>query len=59
MTVAVSSRGYAAKASQVYVHDSPALKVGGMSDHAHALFRLSKNLALAKIAQEVKTSSSK
>jgi len=39
--------------------DSPALKVGGMSDHVHALFRLSKNLALAKIVEEVKTSSSK
>jgi putative transposase len=39
--------------------DSPALKVGGMSDHIHALFRLSKNLALAKIVEEVKTNSSK
>ena len=39
--------------------DSPALKVGGMSDHVHALFRLSKNLALAKIVEEVKTGSSK
>jgi REP element-mobilizing transposase RayT len=39
--------------------DSPALKVGGMSDHVHALFRLSKNFSLAKIVEEVKTSSSK
>jgi putative transposase len=39
--------------------DSPALKVGGTSDHVHALFRFSKNLALAKIVEEVKTSSSK
>jgi REP element-mobilizing transposase RayT len=39
--------------------DSPALKVGGMSDHVHALFRLSNNIALAKIVEEVKTSSSK
>jgi REP element-mobilizing transposase RayT len=39
--------------------DSPALKAGGMSDHVHALFRLSKNIALAKIVEEVKTSSSK
>ena len=39
--------------------DSPALKVGGMSDHVHALFRLSKNLALAKIVEEVKTGSVK
>lgn len=39
--------------------DSPALRVGGMSDHVHVLFRLSKNLALARIVEEVKTSSSK
>jgi REP element-mobilizing transposase RayT len=39
--------------------DSPALKVGGTSDHAHALFRLSKNCSLAKIVEEIKTSSSK
>ena len=39
--------------------DSPALKVGGMSDHVPALFRLSKNIALVKIVEEVKTSSSK
>jgi REP element-mobilizing transposase RayT len=39
--------------------DAPALKVGGMSDHVHALFRLSKNIALAKIVEELKISSSK
>ena len=39
--------------------ESPALKVGGMADHVHALFRLSKNLALAKIVEELKTNSSK
>jgi len=39
--------------------DSPALKVGGMSEHVHAFFRLSKNFSLAKIVEEVKTSSSK
>ena len=38
---------------------SPALKVGGTSDHVHALFRLSKNWSLAKIVEEIKTSSSK
>jgi putative transposase len=40
-------------------HGSPALKVGGTSNHVHALFRLSKNLSLAAIVEEVKTSSSK
>jgi len=34
--------------------DSPAVKVGGTSDHIHALFRLSKNLSLAKIVEEIK-----
>jgi putative transposase len=46
-------------AAVLHNQDSPALKVGGMSDHVHALFRLSKNIALAKIVEEVKTSSSK
>ena len=39
--------------------DSPAVKVGGTSDHVHILFRLSKNSSLAKIVEEIKTSSSK
>ena len=39
--------------------DSPAVKVGGTSDHVHALFRLSKNCSLAKIVEEIKTSSSR
>jgi REP element-mobilizing transposase RayT len=39
--------------------DSLALKVGGTSDHVHALSRLSKNCSLAKIVEEIKTSSSK
>jgi REP element-mobilizing transposase RayT len=38
---------------------SPAIKVGGTSDHVHALFRLSKNSSLAGIVEEIKTSSSK
>ena len=37
--------------------DCPALKIGGTSDHAHRLFRLSKNLALADVVEKVKTSS--
>ena len=39
--------------------DRPALKIGGTSHHAHLLFRLSKNLALADVVEKVKTSSSK
>ena len=31
---------------------SPAIKVGGTSDHVHALFRLSKNSSLAEIVED-------
>jgi putative transposase len=40
-------------------HDSPAIRVGGTSDHVHALFRLSKNGALAVGVEEIQTSSSR
>lgn len=40
-------------------HDCPAIRVGGTSDHIHALFRLSKNRALAGVVEEIKTSSSR
>jgi len=39
--------------------ESPALVIGGMDDHVHALFSLSKNYALKKIVEEVKKGSSK
>jgi REP element-mobilizing transposase RayT len=39
--------------------ESPALVIGGVEDHVHALFSLSKNHALKKIVEEVKTGSSK
>ena len=39
--------------------ESPALVIGGMDDHVHALFALSKNHPLKKIVEEVKKSSSK
>jgi putative transposase len=39
--------------------DSPALLIGGVDDHVHALFSLSKNHALKKIVEEVKKGSSK
>ena len=38
---------------------SPAIKVGGTSDHVHPLFRLSRNSSLAGIVEEIKTSSPK
>src|SRR5260221_2652590 len=39
--------------------ESPALIIGGIDDHIHALLALSKNFALKKIVEEVKKSSSK
>lgn len=39
--------------------ESPAIVIGGVEDHVHALFSLSKNHALKKIVEEVKKSSSK
>src|SRR5262249_41685886 len=38
---------------------SPALVIGGVDDHVHALFTLSRNYALKKIVEEVKKGSSK
>jgi REP element-mobilizing transposase RayT len=39
--------------------ESPALVIGGVEDHVHALFSLSKIHALKKIVEEVKKGSSK
>jgi REP element-mobilizing transposase RayT len=39
--------------------DCPAIRVGGVADHVHLLFMLSKNLALSKAVEEVKKESSK
>ena|SRR5579863_5313578 len=39
--------------------NSPALIINSMADHAHVLCSLSKNLAVCKMAEEVKKSSSK
>jgi len=39
--------------------DSPARKIGGVSDHVHILFRMSKNHALAHVVETIKVSSSK
>ena len=39
--------------------ESPATKIGGMRDHVHILFRLSKNRSLADVVETIKTSSSK
>jgi putative transposase len=38
--------------------ESPALIIGGVEDHVHALFALSKNHALKKVVEEIKKGSS-
>ena len=55
----VRAKMHAYLATVLKNQDSPAQKVGGTSDHVHALFRLSKNISLADIVEEIKTSSSK
>lgn len=39
--------------------NSPAVKIGGVADHVHVLFRLSKNHALAAVVGSIKGESSK
>ena len=39
--------------------DSPAIIIGGIDDHVHCLFSLSKNHALKSVVEEVKKGSSK
>ena len=50
---------YAYQAGIFTQWESPALVIGGVGDHIHALFSLSKNHALKRIVEEVKKGSSK
>ena len=50
---------WAYKAGILQQWESPALVIGGVADHVHILFLLSKNHALKKIVEEVKKGSSK
>ena len=59
MLGALRGQSHAYLAAVLNNHDSPAIKVGGTSDHVHVLFRLSKNRALAEVVEEIKTSSSR
>ena len=52
-------RLYAYQAGIYKEWDSQALVIGGVEDHVHALFSLSKNHALKKIVEEVKKGSLK
>ena len=52
-------RLYAYQAGIFTEWESPAVIIGGIDDHVHSLFSLSKNHALKKIVEEVKKGSSK
>ncbi|MBI3735516.1 IS200/IS605 family transposase [Candidatus Sumerlaeota bacterium] len=40
-------------------HDCPVLQIGGVADHVHLLFGLSRVMSPAQVVEKVKTSSSK
>ncbi len=50
---------FAYQAGIFKAHDSPSITIGGTEDHVHALFVLSKTLALCDLIEEVKKGSSK
>ncbi len=50
---------YAYQAGIFREWESPAIIIGGVEDHVHALFSLSRNHPLKKIVEEVKKGSSK
>lgn len=50
---------WAYKAGILTHWESPALAIGGFTDHVHLLFSLSKNHPLKKVVEEVKKGSSK
>src|SRR5690606_7616851 len=39
--------------------DSPAIRIGGVDDHVHALVLLSRKFAIMKVLEEMKTETSK
>ena len=57
--LAARERLYAYQAGIFKQWDSHAIAIGGVEDHVHALFVLSKNHPLIKIVEEVKKGSSK
>ena len=57
--IEVRQRLYSYQAGIFQKFESPSLIIGGVDDHVHALFTLSKNYALTKIVEEVKKASSK
>ena len=58
-TPAIRPKLYAYQTGILQEFSSPAIVIGGVADHVHALFVLSKNNALCKVVEEVKKGSSK
>lgn len=56
---AIQSQLHAYLAGTLNAIDSPALCVGGMPDHVHLLFRLSRTMALSDAVKAAKVESSK
>ena len=59
ITEAVQGRLYPYLAKAFAGQESPAVKIGGVADHVHVLFRLSKNRALSAVIGSIKGESSK
>ena len=59
LTPAIRPKLFSYQSGILKEHSSPAMVIGGASDHVHALFVLSKNDALCKVVEQVKKGSSK
>ena len=59
LTRDIRERLFAYQAGVFRQWESPAIVIGGVDDHVHALFCLSRKHALMKIVEEVKKSSSR
>ena len=59
LTPAIRPKLFAYQAGIMQEWGSPAIVLGGVADHVHMLFVLSKNLALCKVVEQVKKGSSK
>jgi putative transposase len=59
LSAEIRARLFAYKAGILRKWQSPAIVIGGVADHVHLLFCLSRNHSLAKLVEEVKKGSSK
>ena len=59
LTPALCTELYPYLAATLRDNACPALRVGGVEDHVHILFGLSRTLSVANVVETVKTSSSK